>query len=90
MSSVYEVVYVRTAERDLRKLTRTNQQRVARAVKALATEPRPPGCRRLQTADVRYRIRVGDLRIVYRVEDERLLVLVIRIDRRDRVYRRVP
>jgi mRNA interferase RelE/StbE len=72
----------------LRNLPRTDQRRVAARIDALAENPRPPGVEKLEGADDLYRIRAGDYRIVYRIEDERLIVLVIRIGHRREVYRR--
>jgi mRNA interferase RelE/StbE len=53
---------------------------------ALACDPRPEGCKLLKV-EKRYRIRVGDYRIVYEIRDEVLLVLVVRIAHRSDVYR---
>jgi mRNA interferase RelE/StbE len=57
------------------------------AIGALAESPRPPGCVRLQGPDGFYRVRIGDYRIVYLIEDRVLLVCVIRIAHRKDVYR---
>jgi len=53
----------------------------------LAKEPRPKGVNRLTGAADLYRIRVGDYRVVYQIQDNRLIVLVVRIGHRKDVYR---
>lgn len=63
------------------------RERVAAAIEALAAEPRPHGAARLAGRDD-YRIRVGDYRIVYAIDDEARLVLVARSAHRREVYRR--
>ena len=83
----YRVELTGRAARDLRGLPRDEQKRIARKIDALAGDPRPHGYKKLEGSDDLYRIRVGNYRVIYSVEDEVLVVLVIRIgDRRD-VYR---
>jgi len=53
----------------------------------LETQPRPSGCRKLSGSDDIFRLRLGDYRIIYRVEDEKLVVLVIEIGHRRDIYR---
>ena len=54
---------------------------------ALAANPRPRGVKKLTGLDDLYRIRVADYRIVYQIQDDRLIVLVVRIGHRKDVYR---
>ncbi len=62
--------------------------RVFAAVQALATNPRPPGCKKLSgTRATFWRVRVGDWRVVYTIEDVRLYVLVVRAGERKEIYR---
>ncbi|MFC1482569.1 type II toxin-antitoxin system RelE/ParE family toxin [Myxococcota bacterium] len=84
---MYRVQLTRAAARDLRGLPRGGQRRIDAAIMSLAEHPRPPGCVKLRGADDLYRVRVGDYRIVYQIEDEVLTVLVIRIGHRRDVYR---
>ncbi len=85
----YEVRLKPSAERELRKLPRQIQFRVARRLDGLAADPRPTGCEKLAGLADLYRIRVGDYRIVYQVSDEILMVLVVTIGHRGDVYRRL-
>ena len=68
------------------KLDEKMQGRVDDAIYALAVEPRPAGCKKLSGQANTYRVRVGDFRILYDVEDEVLVVLVVQIGNRREVY----
>jgi mRNA interferase RelE/StbE len=81
------VSFRRSAEKDLRRLDATVQRRVMRAVEALAGDPRPHGCRKLEGGEVVYRVRVGDYRVIYSVDDTSLEVAVERVRHRREVYR---
>jgi mRNA interferase RelE/StbE len=83
---MYRVEFTRRAERELRELIPDIQTRVAEAVKRLEQNPRPPGCKKLHGEKSLWRVRVGDFRIVYRVHDDVLQVLVIKIGNRKDVY----
>jgi mRNA interferase RelE/StbE len=60
--------------------------RLDQAIESLATDPRPPGCRKLAGTSDRYRTRIGDYRIIYRVDDGKVTVLVLLIGHRREVY----
>jgi mRNA interferase RelE/StbE len=60
---------------------------VLRAAESLAIDPRPPGCRKLHGGDNAFRIRVGDYRVVYTVDDAVLIVAIERVRHRGEVYR---
>ena len=60
---------------------------VVKRIEALAEDPRPPGCEKLSGRANRYRVRQGAYRIVYSVEDDVLVVLVIKVGHRRDVYR---
>ena len=84
----YTVEILRRAEKALRALTdRKLYLRIREVIDALAVEPRPHGCTKLSGAKNIYRVRVGDYRIIYQIEDDRLLVLVAEIGHRREVYR---
>lgn len=63
------------------------RQRIARKISALAREPRPRGCEKLSGQGDWYRVRQGRYRIVYAIDDARLLVDVVKIGHRKEVYR---
>jgi mRNA interferase RelE/StbE len=82
----YRVEFTRSAEKDLRKIDKSRVPAIYDEIERLAAEPRPYGVKKLAGADRTYRIRVGDYRVVYEIEDNVLLVLVIRVAHRKDVY----
>ena len=74
------------ASKKLNSFDKEMHRRILKAIIALADDPRPLGCTMLKV-EKRYRIRVGDFRVVYEIHDSRLLVLVVRIGHRSSVYR---
>ena len=83
----YRIEVSATAERQICKLPRAAQVRVVRAIRALSTDPRPPGCRRLSGYDDVLRVRIGRYRVLYSIEDRRLVILVLKVGDRKDVYR---
>jgi mRNA interferase RelE/StbE len=83
----YRVEVSATAERQIRKLSRDEQIRVVRMIQALSVDPRPAGCRKLSGTDDVFRVRVGRFRILYSLEDRRLVVIVLKVGDRKDVYR---
>lgn len=76
------------AERALRDIPKQDQKRIGAKVEGLARNPRPRGCVVLKGGGEGYlRIRVGDYRVVYTVNDEAVLVLVLKVGHRRDVYR---
>jgi mRNA interferase RelE/StbE len=85
---MHEVVLSAPAERDLKRLPAAVFHRMIAAIRVLAGNPRPPGCRKLQgSGHDDYRIRVGDYRVVYEVDDTATLVRIMRVRHRREVYR---
>jgi mRNA interferase RelE/StbE len=83
----FEIQFTRAAERGLSALDKAILRRVDAAIRGLAVAPHPPHSRKIRGADNFYRIRVGDYRIVYQVEDQDLVVLVINVGHRRDIYR---
>ena len=88
MAREYRIELTRAAERDLRGLPRDVLRRVDRRILALANDPRPRGARKLEGTANTYRVRVGDYRILYEIEDAAILVLVVRVGHRREIYAR--
>ena len=88
MTRAYRVALIPRAERELAALPKEAQARIDARILALSQDPRPPGVKKLQGEEGFYRIRGGDYRGVYSVDDKDLLVLVVRIAPRGEVYRR--
>jgi len=83
---VYRIEISPRAAREIRALPRQLQVRISARLTALANDPRPPGTKLLSGEEGLYRIRVGDYRVVYAVEDDVLLVLVVKVGHRRDVY----
>lgn len=83
----YSVEISRTAEKQLKKLNRRDQRRVARAMLALADDPRPQGSRKLIGYDDVFRIRVGQYRVLYSVSDRKLIIIILKLGHRRDIYR---
>lgn len=85
----FEIRIGRRAAKELDRVSRKkDRQAIAERILALAEDPRPPGCVKLSGEKNLYRIRQGRYRIVYAIEDDRLVVIVIRIAHRKDVYRK--
>lgn len=83
----YTVIVERQAEKTLRRLPKEILSRVDQLLLSLADEPRPAGCKKLRGYENLYRLRAGDWRLIYAIEDEDLVVLVIEIAPRGEAYR---
>jgi len=84
--SKYQLHLARSAEKDIRHLPKTDQQRLAVAIRALAGVPRPQGCQKMVDSDG-YRSRVGVYRIVYDIDDKGRKVNIYRVKHRKDIYR---
>ena len=82
----YRVALTTSAEKELHQLPAKMVARIVPLIARLATEPRPPGCRKLRGGDKEWRIRAGDYRIVYEINDTARTVDVTRIAHRRDVY----
>ncbi len=81
----YEIVFKRSVYKDLRPIPRPDVERIIQRVISLADNPRGPGCEKLSGQE-RYRVRQGEYRIIYEIADARLIVTVVKIGHRGRVY----
>lgn len=82
----YRVALARSAEKELQRLPSALVTRIVPRLEQLATEPRPPGCKKLRSGDKEWRIRIGDYRVVYEIDDDARAVDVTRIAHRSEVY----
>lgn len=83
----YRVEITRKAEKSIGRLDKRTARRIADAIMSLADDPRPAGCKKL-VGDDRWRVRLGDYRILYLIEDDVLIVTVVEVAHRREVYRR--
>lgn len=85
----YSLKYSREYIKDLKKIPKQYQKKIREKIESLAIDPRPYGCKKLQgsTKASLYRVRCGDYRIVYSIDDHVLIVLIIEIGHRRDIYR---
>jgi mRNA interferase RelE/StbE len=85
----YKVVIKRSAAKEIESIDQKKvRKRVVERIQALASEPRPHGCEKLSGKHARYRIRQGPFCILYEIEDENLVVFVVKVADRREVYKR--
>ena len=84
--ATYKVEFRKSVQKDLRAIPKRDQIRILRRISNLADDPRPVGCKKLSGQE-RYRLRQGNYRMLYEIQDVVLVVTVVEVgDRRD-VYR---
>lgn len=84
----YSIQILPGAERALAALEKPLRLRIAARIDALATNPRPPGIKKLHDQDNAWRLRVGEYRVIYEIQDRRLVVVVVKVGHRREIYRR--
>ena len=84
----YNVVLTSSSAKELEKLPAQIVARIVPRLENLAVNPRPSGCKKMQGGDKEWRIRIGDFRAVYTIDDTQQLVEVTRIRHRKEVYER--
>jgi mRNA interferase RelE/StbE len=82
----YKVLILRRAQKELADLPSRDYERIREGISALAQSPRPLGCRKL-TGREGWRIRVGDYRVIYEINDAQQAVTVLHIGHRRDVYK---
>jgi mRNA interferase RelE/StbE len=82
----YRLLIKRSAVKELEALPAKDRRRIVPRIEGLASEPRPHGCEKLSGLE-QYRVRQGDYRVVYGVDDEARVVIVVKIGHRRDVYR---
>ena len=83
----YKVEITPAAKRQIKKLIQSVQLAIVERLEQLAENPRPPGVLKMQGAESLYRIRVGDYRIIHEIQDQTLLIAVVKVGHRGDVYR---
>ena len=85
----YQLRIKASAQRRLERLDKSSRDRVHKVIKGLAENPRPFGYVQLSGQDGLYRVRAGDYRVVYSIDGQQLIVIVVLIAHRREVYRRL-
>jgi len=84
---LYEIVFARSARKELQALPRSLAKRTLEKVESLASNPRPSGSRKLRGRSNLWRIRVGEYRVIYSIDDDKGVVDVSVIRHRSEAYR---
>lgn len=84
----YQIEWKPSVFRDLKRITKPYHLKIFHAIESLSINPRPQGCEKLVDTEKTYRIRVGDYRAVYQIDDQAREVLIYYIGHRKDVYRR--
>ncbi|MCK7595307.1 type II toxin-antitoxin system RelE family toxin [Pseudomarimonas salicorniae] len=82
----YRLVFKQSVAEDLRAIPKADVARILKRIEALADDPTPPGSEKL-SAQARYRIRQGVYRILYEIENDQLVIVVVKVGHRREVYR---
>ncbi len=82
----YSVLIKRSAAKELEELALKDRRRIVERIRGLASDPRPAGCEKL-SGEEKYRVRQGDQRILYEINDQDSTVTVVKIGHRRDVYR---
>ncbi|HRI62554.1 MAG TPA: type II toxin-antitoxin system RelE/ParE family toxin [Saprospiraceae bacterium] len=84
----YNVLLSKSAQKQLRKLPANIADLIEQRLLGLEENPRPPGCKKLVGEENAWRIRIGDYRVLYEIQDQVLIVRVVDIDHRKDVYKK--
>ena len=82
---MHQIVFTTSAAKSMEKLDRQIAQRITNAINKLASNPRPPKCKKMVGVDS-WRIRIGDWRVIYHIDDGVLKILIVRIGHRREIY----
>ncbi len=83
----YDVEIVPAAKRQIKKLSKPVQKLIVERLEELAINPRPPSVLKMEGEEGFYRVRVGDYRIIYEIQDRAFLIIVVKVGHRGDVYR---
>ena len=85
---MYSIEFDKSVKKTLSKLPNEVIKKILDAIAELADDARPNGCKKLQSSGDYYRIKVGNYRVIYEINDGELLILVVEIGHRKEVYKR--
>ena len=85
----YRIVIVKTAEHNIKKLPNQVQKKIVHTLFELAENPRPRGVKKLKGPSNLYRLRVGNYRIIYSIKDDELIIVVVKVGSRNRIYQNI-
>jgi mRNA interferase RelE/StbE len=82
----YRLIVKQSVSKDLKKIPQKDAKRIVMVIQSLAENPRPPQSKKLSGQE-RYRLRQGNYRILYTIEDDELIICVVKVGNRQDVYR---
>lgn len=82
----YSLVFKKSVAKDLRNIPKKNIKRILKCVELLCSDPRAEGCIKLSGQE-RYRVRQGRYRIIYEIQDSKLIIMVVKVAHRSVVYK---
>ena len=82
----YKIVIKRSAAKEIEKIPKSHRKRIVYRIQDLSTQPRPPGVKKL-SGEEKYRIRQGEYRILYKIDDSIITITVVKVGNRKDVYR---
>ncbi len=83
---IYRIEILRSAGKELQRIHPDDRVRIIAALQNLATDPRPPGSKKLTNRPA-WRIRIGAYRVIYEIHDQKLMILVVAAGKRSEIYR---
>jgi mRNA interferase RelE/StbE len=83
----YRVIFRKSVALDLRRIPNRDLRKILATIESLSEEPRPSGIERLSGQE-RYRVRQGNYRVVYEINDDEIIVVIVKVGHRKDVYRR--
>lgn len=83
---LYEIVFKKSVSKDLKTIPKKDVVKILNVIRSLAENPRPPQVKKLSGQE-KYRMRQGNYRILYSIEDDKLIITVVKIGNRRDVYR---
>ena len=84
--SDYKIIVTRSAQKELNSLSTQISSRIESKINSLVNNPRPSGCRKLKGRLNRWRIRVGDYRVIYSIDDKNLTIKILEVGHRREIY----
>ena len=85
--SDYQIIVTRSAQKELNSLSPEISIRIESKINSLVNNPRPSGCRKLKGRLNRWRIRVGDCRVIYSINDKNFTIQILEVGHRRDIYK---
>jgi len=83
----YQIIVPKPVQKQLNNILTNERDRILSAIRMLAEVPRPLGVKKLKISEDTYRIRIGDYRVIYEIQDQDLIILLLSVGHRKDVYR---